>query len=84
MRAISPCRTISWRKQDSSSALTIDFQRADQNGHIRCNSVAGCYTKFIKVAEFLLHVHNTGFIHNDIKGNNVVLHNLNVIKNNPI
>ena len=26
-----------------------------------------------KVAEALLHVHNTGFVHNDIKGNNVVL-----------
>ena len=35
-----------------------------------------------KVAEALLHVHNTGFVHNDIKGNN--RDNWDGIKYNPI
>ena len=33
-----------------------------------------------KVAEALLQVHNTAFVHNDIKGNNVVLDNCDGIK----
>lgn len=37
-----------------------------------------------RVAEALLHVHKTGFVHNDIKGNNVVLDNRDGIKYNPI
>jgi len=37
-----------------------------------------------KVAEVLIHVHNTGFVHNDIKGNNVVPDNRDGIKYNPI
>ena len=37
-----------------------------------------------KVAEVLIHIHNTGFVHNDIKGNNVVLDNRDGIKYNHI
>jgi len=48
------------------------------------SSVAVWLDVIRKVAEALLHVHNTGFLHNDIKGNNVVLDNRDGSKFTPI
>lgn len=66
--------------QDRSSAFTISSALTK----MAISAVTVWLDVIRRVAEALLHVHKTGFIHNDIKGNNVVLDNRDGIKYNPI
>ena len=66
--------------KDRSSALTISSALTK----MAISAVTVWLDVIRKVAEALLHVHNAGFVHNDIKGNNVVLDNRNERKYNPI
>lgn len=66
--------------QDRSSAFTISSALTK----MAISAVTVWLDVIRRVAEALLHVHKTGFVHNDIKGNNVVLDNRDGIKYNPI
>ena len=61
--------------KDRSSVFTISSMLTKM--------VISAVTVWLDVAEALLHVHNTRFIHNHIKGNNIVLDNRDGIKYNP-
>lgn len=66
--------------KDHSSALTISSALTK----IAISAVTVWLDVIRKVAEALLHIHNAGFIHNDMKGNNVALDNRNERKYSPI
>ena len=65
--------------QDRSSAFTISSALTK----MAISAVTVWLDVIRRVAEALLHVHNTRFIHNHIKGNNIVLDNRDGIKYNP-